>query len=179
MMKRFTAALAIVSVAIVGFVALSPASGQDRTEERLSALETRVAVLEQRVKIDAIGGTDAASSETPAATYTLTGEITLYGRDHSRYVTAPACVGVGGYDDLRPGTGVTVRNQDGTIIATGALAGGVAPPTARSHCTFSFTVSDVPYSPFYSVEVSHRGELAYSFEELEEMGWHVALALGD
>jgi hypothetical protein len=62
MMKRFTAALAIVSVAIVGFVALSPASGQDRTEERLSALETRVAVLET-----AVAGDDGQSSTVAPA----------------------------------------------------------------------------------------------------------------
>jgi hypothetical protein len=172
---RFVAAA--VAVLVVGaFVVFSPATGQDRTEERLSALETRVAVLEQRVKAGSVG---EATTEVPETTYTLTGEISLLGLDNSFTLTAPSCVGDGGYDDFREGTGVTVRDQAGAIIATGSLTGGRRPGSSGNSCAFLFTIPGVPYSAFYSVEVSHRGELEYSFEEMESMGWHLQLEIGD
>lgn len=57
-MKRLATVLVVTIIAMVGFAVLSPTTGQDRTEERLSALETRVSVLEM-----AIAGDDARAEE--------------------------------------------------------------------------------------------------------------------
>ena len=44
-------------------------------------------------------------------------------------------------------------------------------------CEFTFAIQ-VPDATFYSIEVSHRGEIRYSREELAERDWTVGLTLG-
>lgn len=44
-------------------------------------------------------------------------------------------------------------------------------------CEFAFE-ADVPASPFYSIEVSHRGEINYSYDDMVENDWTVGLTLG-
>lgn len=104
--------------------------------------------------------------------FSLKGEFTLL--DFDGWSGDP-CSGDGGYDDIRAGLHVTVRDQTGTVLGTGALEGGT-PLTAW--CTFTFTVDALPKADFYSVEVGRRGELTYSFEELESSEWTVYLSLG-
>jgi hypothetical protein len=38
---------------------------------------------------------------------------------------------------------------------------------------------DAEDADFYSVEVSHRGEITYSRDELEAAGWSIDLTLGE
>lgn len=81
-----------------------------------------------------------------------------------------------GYDDIREGASVTVANEKGTTIATGSLGSGrVSEWPLR--CIFSFSV-EVPKAKFYKFEVSHRGQVQKSFEELKADGWKVSLTLG-
>lgn len=89
------------------------------------------------------------------------------------------CRGTGGYGDIASGTSVTVRDQAGTIIATGQLYSGTynSKPLAKA-CTFAFLVPAIPDAPFYTVEVSHRGPLTYSRADLESREWKVDLTLG-
>jgi hypothetical protein len=84
----------------------------------------------------------------------------------------------GGYSDIQIGAQVVIRDSAGTIVATGSLLPGTATEDNR-RCDYPFVVEDVPTSDFYSIEVSHRGELTYSHEELEDRDWEVMLSLGD
>lgn len=81
-----------------------------------------------------------------------------------------------GYADIRAGAPVTVSDERGTTIATAPLGPGrVSGLPLR--CVLGFTVS-VPKAKFYRFEVSHRGQVQKSFEEMERDGWRVSLTLG-
>ena len=113
-----------------------------------------------------VGGSDAR---------TLTGELVLtdsggYSDDYG------SCTGSGGYDDIRAGALVVVRDGGGETLATSSLDDG---EESGGACVFSFEVTDVPDADFYEVEVSHRGGLTWSQQELDDEGWDVALSLGD
>lgn len=87
------------------------------------------------------------------------------------------CWGTDGYDDIKAGLGVTVRNQKGKILATSRLEQGVYQSGSR-HCVFTFKIGRVPSARFYSIEVGSRGELTYSVKEMNKMRWQVAFTLG-
>ncbi len=90
------------------------------------------------------------------------------------------CSGTGGYDDLTAGAAVTVKNESGTVIATGSLERGASDATYPTVvCHFSFTISNLPDAKFYSVEVTHRGALTYSQDQLNSNGWKVEASIGD
>jgi hypothetical protein len=90
------------------------------------------------------------------------------------------CSGAGGYSDLTAGAAVTVKNESGTVIATGSLDRGVSDATYPTVvCHFSFTISNIPDAKFYSVEVTHRGALTYSQDQLNSDGWQVDASIGD
>ncbi len=80
-----------------------------------------------------------------------------------------------GFSDIAPGAPVTVKNEEGTIIATGSVSGG---SWTENSCRLDFSIDDVPEAKFYQVEVGRRGELRYSAEQLEAMGRHVELSVG-
>lgn len=109
---------------------------------------------------------------------TLHGSLTLTTSDGvSRSGTA--CSGSGGYADLTAGAPVTVRNESGAIIATGALDAGTSDSTYPTVvCHFTYTISNVPDAKFYSVEVSHRGGLTYSKDQLNANGWKLDATIG-
>ncbi len=70
MLRTVVCGLVVVLGMIAGSFVLSPATGQDRTEERLSDLETRVAVLETAVaeEPEATEAPRESEEETPEAT---------------------------------------------------------------------------------------------------------------
>ncbi len=70
MRRTVVCGLVVVLGMIAGSFVLSPATGQDRTEERLSDLETRVAVLETAVagEPEATASAQDDEEETPEAT---------------------------------------------------------------------------------------------------------------
>jgi hypothetical protein len=111
--------------------------------------------------------------------HTLHGSLTLTSSSGiSR--SGSNCSGTGGYSDLTEGAAVTVKNESGTVIATGSLDEGVSDaiyPTVVCH--FSFTIPNVPDAKFYSVEVTHRGALTYSADHLKSDGWKVDASIGD
>ena len=88
-----------------------------------------------------------------------------------------------GYDDIRVGTAVTVWNEKDTVIATGQLeaptfqALGTSLAADLGTCTFPFTV-EVPKAEFHAIEVSHRGKLNFSYQELVSKSWRVETSLG-
>lgn len=180
-MKRLIA-LASLLVCVALVIAMRPAEGQDNLQDRVSALETRVAELQSIIG----PGTDRATS-TPAVVHTISGTFTIRG-DRSgvgRVIAvinerAGDCTGYGGFDDIGPGTAVTIRDENAVTIAVGRLSDGTwtASSNSTGRCAFSFSVPNVPDRPFYSIEVSHRGEISASREELEANRWQISLALG-
>jgi hypothetical protein len=90
------------------------------------------------------------------------------------------CYGTGGYDDIQAGMSVTVRDGNGNILATGKTGSGFQPGNSEYsivQCIFEFQIDNVPKSDFYSIEVQHRGELNFSFEELQKKNWEVSFSL--
>ncbi len=146
------------------------------------------------IVIAACSGGSAGEKPTPSAaptepsTQTLRGTMVLKegaqpGGVGSVIAIGAPCWGIGGYDDMAAGTQVTVRNENDALIAKGALSEGAISPRGPTgtlpDCDFAFTVRDVPNAAFYTIEVSHRGELTYSREEMEALDWEVAFTLGD
>jgi hypothetical protein len=111
--------------------------------------------------------------------HTLHGTLTLHSiSDISR--SGGSCSGTGGYSDLTGGGAVTVKNESGTVIGTGSLDQGVSDTTYPTVvCHFSFTISNLPDAKFYSIEVTHRGALTYSEDQLNSDGWKVDASIGD
>lgn len=91
---------------------------------------------------------------------------------------ADNCVTSLGYDDIREGASVTIKDQNGRILGSGSLDAGVSYDDAS--CTFDFTVADIREDQQqYSVEISHRGQITNSRSEMESNNWRFDLTLGD
>lgn len=124
------------------------------------------------------GTTPSPSVESTPTSQTISGTLKLYGRAAAQ-VGGGRCSGTGGYDDIDAGTQVRVSNEDGTLIGTGHLEEGELNLPKKTICTFPFVVEGIPNAAFYSIEVSHRGELTYSAAELAAKDWTVAFTLGN
>lgn len=81
--------------------------------------------------------------------------------------TKGACRGSGGYDDLAGGTSITVYDNSGAVISVGQLKDGFVVDAA---CYFAWSIAGVPKSSFYKVEISHRGQLTYSYAQARKGG---------
>jgi len=106
--------------------------------------------------------------------YTIKGSITLIDSDLGG--TDDTCYGTGGFGDIRANMPVTVRDGEGAILATGETGSGRTDSSVT--CVFEFEISEIPKVDFYSIEVGRRGQLNYSFQELEEKEWTVGLSIG-
>lgn len=113
-------------------------------------------------------------------TFTATGSLSIMDTStslgsYSSYSTPSVlvfddgtCSGNGGYDDLTTGATVTIRNNEQRVVGIGSITSTVGVPGVDGLCSLSFTVPDVPSGEGpYSVEVTHRGEVATTEEELE------------
>jgi hypothetical protein len=93
----------------------------------------------------------------------------------------------GRLDDLRDGTRVVVRDSEDKSVAVGRLERGTATnrnglggrEPVYSTCRMQFTVSDVPDSDVYTIEIGNRGGLTFSKDELAEKEWRVTIFAGD
>jgi hypothetical protein len=89
-----------------------------------------------------------------------------------------SCYASLGYSDLKAGAPVVLKDEKGTILASGVLGKGT-PPTGRGTCSFPFNLTGVPdTAKFYTVTVSNRGEISESHDELAGKGWAFALTIG-
>lgn len=86
------------------------------------------------------------------------------------------CHGTGGYSDIQEGTQITLSDGNGKVIGTSALESGKV--TGPSECDFVFTIKNVPKVDFYKLEISHRGQLSYSYSDLQSTGFLVFPTLG-
>jgi hypothetical protein len=109
-----------------------------------------------------------------SSSHTINGTLTLTDSDFN-WSVGKACTGSGGYSDISEGADVTVKNESGRIIANATLEAGTG---AAGPCLFPFHVKGVPDAKFYAIEISHRGELRYSKDELAKQNWIVLPSLG-
>jgi hypothetical protein len=130
------------------------------------------AVLAVRV---GIGREQAPAAATTTTRTSMTGTLTLHDPDAGNKY-GEVCSGTSGYDNVDAGASVVVTNEQGTVIGTGSLGLGSTSPDRD--CVFNFTVADLPEARFYGVEVSHRGKVTFSREQLEQDRWNVELTLG-
>jgi hypothetical protein len=113
-------------------------------------------------------------STEPPPPFDLVGGLRL--ADPDGFTTGPGgigCQGSGGYSDLRPGSGVTVQDASGTIVAVGSLTIGVP---SGGGCDLYFEVPDLPTSDFYQIEVGNRGTVTFTEEQAH--GGEVMLTIG-
>ncbi|MEW1697825.1 hypothetical protein [Streptomyces sp. NPDC091278] len=118
----------------------------------------------------------AGGGASPAGkTFSTRGTLTLADSSLSFLAEGEDCTGPDGYSDIQRGAQVNVTGADDTLVATGELEGGKK--TALG-CEFPFAIEGIPQgSKFYTVEVSHRGGLTQTEEELRSGG--LAFTLGD
>jgi len=183
-MRVMTIMIAVVVLLAAGQVIPNAGAQDGQLATEVAELRTRVAALEMRVSV--LDGTPATAA-TPAAVagppYTLRGTVTV--TDGYGDPVGEVCANRGAFEDINPGTDITIRDQAGVIVAMGAVGEGVSvrlpmgnPTAAKSDaCRLSLLVAGIPDAPFYSVEVGRRGGLTYSHAELEAVGWEIALNL--
>jgi hypothetical protein len=124
----------------------------------------------------AVGGAIAlASSGGGTASHQVAGTLTLTDTDQF-WSDGEPCSGSGGYDDIRAGAQVVVKDETGRLLATSDLLAGKA--SSEYECDFAFVVNDVPDAKFYSIEISHRGEITHSRREMDGNDWIVGFTLG-
>jgi hypothetical protein len=125
----------------------------------------------------------ASAATTKSDQHTIIGYLSL--QEAGGYFVGP-CHGSGGYVDIDQGTPVTVRDESGDVIGEGKF--GVGKPTGsaiggklgyHSACVFRFVVRNVPVSATYTFEVSKRGGLTYTYQELAKSKWKLGAVLGD
>lgn len=76
-----------------------------------------------------------------------------------------ACAGSGGYDDLATGAQVVVTDNTARTIAVGTVTGSAA---KGDFCLLTFDVPSVPEGKkFYGLEVSHRGVVQFTEQEMK------------
>jgi hypothetical protein len=81
----------------------------------------------------------------------------------------------GGYSDVHSGTIITVTDEAGTVIATGELGQGEL--SLEDGCKFTYEITSVPEAQFYKIEVTHRGGLTYSFDDMISNDWTISSTL--
>lgn len=87
------------------------------------------------------------------------------------------CQGENGYDDIHAGTEVTVSDASDKVVGLGSLVGGIV--TKRNDvnvCGWTFTVTGLPKSAFYKVEVSHRGQVTFPAAQLGDVEVQIGVA---
>jgi hypothetical protein len=122
-------------------------------------------------------GQKATPTTTTQERHMITGTFLLSGIEGEDFITSDGgCQGSSGYDDVEPGLQVTISDQSGTVIGTGALDSG---QVLEAGCVFRFEVNSIPVANFYKVAVGRRGEISYSLDQMKQMSWSVELSLGD
>ena len=94
------------------------------------------------------------------------------------------CNGTLGYDDMEDGAEVKLYDSTGKVIATTTLFGSDygldSVYSAKLTCTFKWKLSDVPNDDDgYSIEVSKRGKVFFSLEDLQGDDFLMETTIGD
>jgi hypothetical protein len=120
----------------------------------------------------------------PLSDWSCTWSYWDYGKNFDGDTTDGSCAGNGGYDDLRDGATVVVYNSTGAIVGTTTLYGSSYDLESLSSrkitCTFKWELKNVPNDDAgYSVEVTSRGKVFYSGDELLDNGFSLDTTIGD
>lgn len=125
----------------------------------------------------------SAPTDSAAEAVDVTGTVTVPSGAEKRY-EGTECDGfrgisdaeVVGFDDISTGGQVVVKDESGTIIATGTLASGTLVRSSSWSeqsirglaCEYSFTLSGLPDASFYGIHVgdSTRGDVQFSRDEM-------------
>lgn len=76
------------------------------------------------------------------------------------------CATTDGFSDIAPGTQVVITDAASKTLALGRLEVGTRDGVGG--CSFAFTVPGVPLGQqFYGIEVSHRGRLQYTADQVK------------
>ncbi len=86
------------------------------------------------------------------------------------------CQGDGGYSDIAQGRVVTVYDDSGKVIGTGALGAGSSKDVQG--CRLPFVVDGLPLTSGYTIEVGSRGKLHYTQADLDGAKWDLELQIG-
>jgi hypothetical protein len=119
------------------------------------------------------------SPTVPIEAFKVEGTLTLAGTSRWEPIGDPEsqyCQGKDAYADISQGTPVVARDGSGNIIGTWPLGFGLQ---ASSDCLFAFAFNNVPRSDAYTVGVEQRGSVQYSFAQMEEKDWKIALVIND
>ncbi len=193
-MSRMLVVLVVILGLVVGArvsINSSATGAQDRSEERLGALETKVAEQDARIRAleDRSEGPGSAAMATEPATpppvYTITGDYRLRQDMGGAFRLGESCTGYTVYRDIQEGTPITVKDGAGRHIGFGVLGPGVvvvadtAATTNATHCLFPLEIDRLPKTDRYVIQVGIRTKTTVTFGRLESEGWQVHLALGD
>jgi hypothetical protein len=152
---------------------LSPTARPPKRDRFGAPIGFAVALLLVVIGVAAYFGIHALIKPQP---FSLTGTLQL-NSDNLKTSGLPmgyTCAGQGGYDDIGPGTPVTVADDSGKLVAKGAIESSYS---ASGACMLTFKVFDVPGgAKFYKVQVSHRGEMSYTESEAKA---GITVSLGD
>ncbi|WP_433414978.1 hypothetical protein ACQP1V_36125 [Microtetraspora malaysiensis] len=123
-----------------------------------------------------------SSAPPKPADISISGTLSVHGGQSWNNIEGEECsMFEAGYSDIRQGAQVVVTDATGKTLALGTLGAGKrhlpegAAPVAR-RCAFPFTVQAPGGQDFYGIEVSHRGRLQYTAEQVREP---LELTLGD
>ena len=172
--------VSVVVLAPVGAPPTDAAQDDEALQTAVADLQTRVAVLESLV----VAPTDPTPgiAATPSVGRTLRGSVPV--ETGVARTTGKPCTSPRGFEDIATGTEVVVRDQEGRAIGRGALRSGRAvgdrdprDVVGTRQCEFGFEIAQLPDADFYSVSIGRRGEVTYSREDLERMGWVLSLTL--
>ena len=104
--------------------------------------------------------------------FEMNGTLTVISGSADSTVSGFECVGDHGFDDIAPGTTISVSDGAGAVLGVGPLTRSVR---EGNFCTFFFAVPDVRRGASdYAVRITHRGSV--SFDETDaESGVHLTL----
>lgn len=163
---------------------------------------TRILVAVGVVGVALVAIAGAAVLLSPPPVHALTGSVVVTDATGlSVQADLIGCKGSGGFADFEPGITVNVRNEQGTILATGslgqgALAGATFLPLPAdwatndsvdplefgekvSGCRFDFTIPGMPdRSGLYTIDVGNRKGLTLTRDELAAQSWNISIQLG-
>jgi hypothetical protein len=151
-------------------VVLAACAGNAKSGTTPTTAETNTINGTFALQGSALTGTEVEDSDTPNENFSTDKELGLAGN---------GCQGTNGYDDIAVGLQVIVSDGSGTVIANSSLEQGqVVKDKFWNNCEFPFTVSNVPTAKFYKVQVGGRGQVSYSYDQMQANGWKVRLSLG-
>lgn len=129
-------------------------------------------------------GTVTVYAEDGTDVHFTTDSASLYGSPVDHAPKGTPCVTEGGFSDIAEGADVVVKDETGKIVANGNLGGGVlakaevVPENEPPQCSFTFSLLAVPKASIYTIGVANRGDVTFSYPDLQTDGWQVALSIG-